>query len=35
MILGLPEDKELQEEMISWLISRGLAVEEVNSDVEQ
>ena len=35
MILGLPEDKELQEEMISWLISRGLAVEEVDSDVEQ
>ena len=35
MILGLPEDKELQEEMIAWLISRGLAVEEVDSDVEQ
>ena len=35
MILGLPEDKELQEEMISWLTSRGLAVEEVDSDVEQ
>ncbi len=29
MILGLPADKELQERMISYLIERGLDVEEV------
>ncbi|MBQ1923775.1 MAG: ATP-binding cassette domain-containing protein [Lachnospiraceae bacterium] len=34
MILGLPEDRQLQEEMIAWLIGRGLAVEEVDDDVD-
>ena len=34
MILGLPEDRQLQEEMIAWLIGRGLAVEEVSGDVD-
>ena len=29
MILGLPGDKEIQERMISYLIERGLDVEEV------
>jgi D-methionine transport system ATP-binding protein len=29
MILGLPADKDLQERMISYLIERGLDVEEV------
>ena len=34
MILGLPKDRQLQEEMIAWLIGRGLAVEEVSDDVD-
>ena len=34
MILGLPEDRQLQEDMIAWLIGRGLAVEEVSGDVD-
>ena len=34
MILGLPEDRQLQEDMIAWLIGRGLAVEEVDDDVD-
>ncbi len=33
MILGLPEDEKVQEEMISYLESRGLDVEEVTADV--
>ncbi len=34
MILGLPADKELQEQMIDYLKNRGLAIEEVSADVE-
>ena len=34
MILGLPEEEELQEAMINYLKERGLAVEEVTADVE-
>ena len=34
MILGLPGDRQLQEDMIAWLIGRGLAVEEVDDDVD-
>lgn len=33
MILGLPENKELQENIISYLKSKGLAVEEVSDNV--
>ena len=35
MILGLPKDHELQEQMIRYLKDRGLAVEEVTDNVEQ
>ena len=35
MILGLPEEREVREEMVSWLEERGLEVEEVTSDVVQ
>ena len=34
MILGLPADKELQEQMIDYLKNRGLAIEAVSADVE-
>lgn len=34
MILGLPEDKEVQKNIIEYLKERGLAVEEVSADVE-
>ena len=34
MILGLPADKEIQERMISYLIERGLDVEEVTGHAE-
>ena len=34
MILGLPNDAKLQEEMEAYLNERGLAVEEVTSDVD-
>ena len=34
MILGLPEEKELQEAMIKHLSDRGLDVEEVTDNVE-
>ena len=34
MILGLPADKEIQERMISYLIERGLDVEEVTGYAE-
>ena len=33
MILGLPEGEDLQEQMISWLKERNLAVTEVKEDV--
>ncbi|MCR4693779.1 MAG: ATP-binding cassette domain-containing protein [Pseudobutyrivibrio sp.] len=33
MILGLPEDENLQEDLIAYLKERGLAVEEVTGDV--
>ena len=33
MILGLPDDKKLQEEMIAWLRERNLSVSEVPEDV--
>ncbi|MDO4285871.1 MAG: ATP-binding cassette domain-containing protein [Eubacteriales bacterium] len=35
MILGLPEERETQENIIGYLRERGLAVEEVTADVEQ
>ncbi len=35
MILGLPSDKALQEEMIGYLKERGLEVEEVNGNAGQ
>ncbi len=34
MILGLPDDAELQNELKAYLISRGLDVEEVTEDVD-
>jgi D-methionine transport system ATP-binding protein len=34
IILGLPEKKEVQDEMIDYLKTRGLEVEEVSADVE-
>lgn len=34
MILGLPEDKDLQEKIKNYLIERGLEIEEVAEDVE-
>ena len=33
MILGLPEDSELQEDIIVYLKERGLEIEEVTGDV--
>jgi hypothetical protein len=33
MILGLPDDEKLQEEMIAWLRERNLSVSEVPEDV--
>lgn len=33
MILGLPKDEKLQEEMKEYLVGRGLAVQEVTEDV--
>lgn len=34
MILGLPEDEGLQQEMTQYLVQRGLEIEEVTDDVE-
>ena len=33
ILLGLPEGKELQEQMISWIRDRGLVVSEVEENV--
>ena len=34
MILSLPDDRKVQEEMKAYLVERGLAVEEVNGYVD-
>jgi D-methionine transport system ATP-binding protein len=34
MVLGLPKDREIQEEMISYFREVGLEIEEVTEDVE-
>ncbi|MDE5718449.1 MAG: NIL domain-containing protein, partial [Lachnospiraceae bacterium] len=34
MILSLPDDRKMQEEMKAYLVERGLAVEEVNGYVD-
>jgi hypothetical protein len=33
MILGLPDDEDLQERMIAWLKEKKLSVSEVTEDV--
>ena len=33
MILGLPEDKDVQENIVAYLKKRGLEIEEVTGDV--
>ena len=34
MILSLPDDRDMQEDMKAYLTERGLAVEEVNGYVD-
>ncbi len=35
MILSLPDDKDMQDDMKAYLMERGLAVEEVNGYVDE
>jgi len=35
MILGLPQENELQQEMEQYLVEKGLEIEEVTGDVDE
>lgn len=35
MILGLPQENELQQKMEQYLVEKGLEIEEVTGDVDE